>query len=100
MNDSKTEIFTKAKPVWARGLENEKNITLGLYKKITIQDASAVLKIAVSGFYRVFVNGKFAYFGPSRCAHGFYRADMIELTLNNGENYISVEAVNYCVKSF
>lgn len=27
-------FFLKAKPVWAKGLEEEKNITLGLYKRI------------------------------------------------------------------
>ena len=67
-------------------LEKEKNITLGLYKNIRCESGSAILKIAASGFYRVFVNGKFTYFGPARCAHGYYRVDEIELNLIKGEN--------------
>ena len=68
-------FFTHAKPIWAKGLEKEKNITLGLYKNIRCESGSAILKIAASGFYRVFVNGKFTYFGPARCAHGYYRVE-------------------------
>ena len=93
-------FFTHAKPIWAKGLEKEKNITLGLYKNIRCESGSAILKIAASGFYRVFVNGKFTYFGPARCAHGYYRVDEIELNLKKGENHIAIETVNYYVNSF
>lgn len=93
-------FFTRAKPIWAKGLEKEKNITLGLYKNIRCESGSAILKIAASGFYRVFVNGKFTYFGPARCAHGYYRVDEIELDLRKGENNIAIETVNYYVNSF
>lgn len=94
------DFFISAKPIWAKGLEKEKNITLGLYKKISCQKDSAVLKIAVSGFYKVFLNGEFMYFGPARCAHGYYRVDEIELPLEKGENHIAIETVNYYVNSF
>ena len=93
-------FFIKAKPVWAKGLEKEKNITLGLYKNIRCESGSAILKIAASGFYKVFVNGKFTYFGPARCAHGYYRVDEIKLPLKNGVNHIAIETVNYYVNSF
>ena len=93
-------FFAKAQPVWAKGLEKEKNITLGLYKKISYEKGKAVLKVAVSGFYKVFLNGEFLYFGPARCAHGYYRVDEIELPLKKGENHIAIEAVNYYVNSF
>ena len=43
-------FFTRAKPIWAKGLEKEKNITLGLYKNIRCESGSAILKIAASGF--------------------------------------------------
>ena len=81
------DIFIKAKPVWGSGLVEEKNITLGLYKKITGQKGSAVLKVATSGFYKVFLNGEFIYYGPARCAHGFYRVDEIALELKESCNH-------------
>ncbi len=93
-------FFLKAKPVCAKGLEEEKNITLGLYKRISYEKGKAVLKVAVSGFYKVFLNGEFRYFGPARCAHGYYRVDEIELPLKKGENHIAIETVNYYVNSF
>ena len=93
-------FFAKARPIWAKGLEEEKNITLGLYKKISYETGKAVLKVAVSGFYKVFLNGEFMYFGPSRCAHGYYRVDEMELPLKKGENHIAIETVNYYVNSF
>ena len=92
--------FSKAKPVWAKELEEEKNITLGLYKNIGYEKGKAILKVAVSGFYKVFLNGEFLYFGPARCAHGYYRVDEIELPLKKGENHISIATVNYYVNSF
>ena len=93
-------FFLKAQPIWAKGLEEEKNITLGLYKKISCEKGKSVLKVAVSGFYKVFINGEFLYFGPARCAHGYYRVDEIKLPLKKGENHIAIETVNYYVNSF
>ncbi|MGN0492613.1 MAG: hypothetical protein ACI4F7_03110 [Acutalibacteraceae bacterium] len=93
-------FFLKAQPIWAKGLTEEKNITLGLYKKISYEKGKAVLRVAVSGFYKVFLNGEFLYFGPVRCAHGYYRVDEIELPLKKGENHIAIETVNYYVNSF
>ena len=98
--DYRTDFFNEAKPIWSLGLEEEKNITLGLYKKISYEKGKAVLRVAVSGFYKVFLNGEFLHFGPARCAHGYYRVDEIELPLKKGENQIAIEAVNYYVNSF
>lgn len=94
------DFFINAKPVWAKDLEKEKNITLGFYKKISYQKGEAVLKIACSGFYKVFLNGSFLYFGPARCAHGYYRVDEINFPLKKGENHVAIEAVGYYVNSF
>lgn len=93
-------IFVEAKPVWGSGLSEEKNITLGLYKKVNIPKGKVVLKVATSGFYRVFINGKFSYYGPARCAHGFYRADEIVLDLQEDCCHIAIQVVNYFVNSF
>ena len=53
--DYKTDFFNEAKPIWSLGLEEEKNITLGLYKKISYEKGKAILRVAVSGFYKVFL---------------------------------------------
>lgn len=94
------DIFVKAKPIWGSGLEEEKNITLGLYKKVTAKTGKAVLAVATSGFYKVFLNGKFLFFGPARCAHGYYRADEIAIDLKEGDNHIAIQVVNYFINSF
>ena len=97
VNDS---FFAKARPIWAKELTEEKNINLGLYKKISYEKGKAVLRVAVSGFYKVFLNGEFLHFDPARCAHGYYRVYEIELPLKKGENHIAIETVNYYVNSF
>ena len=90
--------FKKAESVWLKGLETEKTVTMGLYTKVS--GVNAVLKIATSGFYKVFLNGEFVSYGPARCAHGFFRVDEIEIALKNGENHIAIEVVNYYINSF
>ncbi len=91
-------FFEKACPVWLKELETEKTVTMGLYSKVS--GKNAILKIATSGFYRVFLNGEFVAHGPARCAKGFFRVDEVELTLENGQNHLSIEAANYYINSF
>lgn len=95
-------IFRQAKPVWQEGQREKFTITLGFYTKVKKPAQDAVLRVATSGFYRVMVNGKFANYGPIRCAHGHYRADEVPLTayMTEDENHIAVEVVNYYVPSF
>ena len=95
-------IFRQAKPVWGEGLQKEWTITLGFYAKVNKPAAQTLLRVATSGFYRVTVNGKFAYYGPIRCAQGHYRVDEVPLTayMTEGENHVAVEVVNYYVNSF
>ena len=68
-------MFLLAKPVWAKGLQEQKHINLGLYTKFLKPENQAVIKIAVSGYYRIFVNGKFVNYGPVRCAKNYFRVD-------------------------
>ncbi len=90
--------FEKASPVWLKGLETEKTITMGLYT--ALDGEKCVLKVATSGFYRVFLNGEFVTHGPARCAKGFFRVDEVEIPLKNGQNHLSIEVVNYYINSF
>ncbi len=93
-------MFKKATPVWASGLGKEFTVTLGFHART--QAGETLLRVATSGFYRVFVNGEFVYYGPVRCAHGHYRVDEVPLTtyLTQVDNHIAVEVVNYYVDSF
>ena len=93
-------FFKKAVPVWLKGLETEANVTMGLYTTVENGCKDAVLRIATSGFYRVFVNGEFISYGPARCAHGFFRVDETVLPLSDGVNHIAIEVVNYYIRSY
>lgn len=94
--------FSKATPVWGKGLQEEMNITCGFYTTIENNENSAVLKIATSGFYRLYINGEFIHHGPVRTAHGYYRVDEIPISenLKKSKNHIAVEVVNYYVNSY
>ena len=94
--------FEIAKPVWGKDLQCEKNITCGFYTVIDKPCDTAVFRVATSGFYRIFINGRFVHHGPVRCAHGFYRVDELPITewLTEKENHIAVEVVNYYINSF
>lgn len=97
------EIFHESRPVWAEGLEREINITCGFCTKAERKAGKQYLiKLAASSFYRLFLNGKFVYYGPARCAHGYYRVDEIDLTeqLRNGDNDLAIEVVGYNLNSF
>lgn len=94
------KFFVKAKPIWSESLDNEKNITLGLYKQIVNDGQEVVLTVATSGVYRVFVNGEFFHFGPARCAHGYFRVDRLPLDLRKGNNDIAIEVLSHNVNSF
>ena len=92
--------FTSAKPVWAEGEETKKNVTLGLYANVEKSYKTIILKIATSGFYRIFINGEFTYYGPARCAKDFYRVDEIVIPAGGKGLHVAIEAVNYYVGSF
>ena len=93
------QFFKNALPVWAKDLKKEMNITMGFYTLVEGCE-NATLRLATSGFYRVFVNGEFVNYGPARCAHGYYRVDELSLPLKKGENHLAVEVVNYYINSF
>ena len=91
--------FLIARPIWAKGLCDEMNCTLGFYKKIN-SCGKVTLKIATSGFYRLLINGEFTYYGPARAPHGFFRVDELELDLPSGEVNIAFEVINHRAKSY
>ena len=49
-----------------------------------------------------FINGRFVFFGPERCAKGSWRIDEIDVTdeLEDGNNVIRIDVIHYGVGSF
>ena len=68
-------MFQKAKPIWIKDKSTEMNV-FAVYRLKTILSKDAELHITGATFYRVFVDGKFAGFGPARTAAGYAREDV------------------------
>ena len=94
--------FIKASPVWAKNLQEKFHINIGLTAKINYQNKPTFIKLATSGFYKLYVNGEFVNYGPIRAAHGYFRMDEIDITkyLTEPQNFVAIEAVSYCMQSF
>ena len=93
-------MFKKATPVWLRGMNDEMNL-FAAFETETDSLADCEIRIAAAYFYRLFVNGKFAAFGPARTAKGYARTDIIALdTYNeNGKNTVRIEVAGYNCRS-
>ena len=91
-------FFKKAKCIWANGLLDELNCSL--FFKFAIKDKDQYqLKITANSFYRIYVNGKFMFYGPSRGTHSIFRID--EYLINSNENdIIVIEVSGYNCNSF
>ena len=66
--------FAVAKPVWAKGLRKEMNITLCFTSKIQT-DTDCILRLSGRNLWQVFVDGDFFAAGPARTAQGYQRVD-------------------------
>ena len=95
--------FHSGKPIWPEGMEVEKNLFVG-FRAIfeAFAGSGAVLRIAASTLYRVFLNGRFLCHGPARGPHGYYRVDEWDLNhkLLPGKNLIAIEVAGYNVNSY
>ncbi len=93
--------FLKAQPVWAKGKETEKNISL-LFRAELPGGVPAKLRIAGHSDYQIFVGGSFVAQGPARAGHGFFRVDEIDLqtALTEARNLLCIVAAGYNINSF
>ena len=90
-------------PVWPEGRAEEMNVTFGFRGDFTANKGDfPVLKMAASSIYRVFVNGKFAAYGPARGPKGMFREDEIDLSpfLRDGKNAVAIEVSAYNVGTY
>jgi alpha-L-rhamnosidase len=95
--------FLAAKPIWPRGREAEKNLTVGFRAVFESPTHTPVIvRLAGSTRYRVSLNGEHAGYGPARGPHGFFRVDEIDVTsrLRPGRNLLAVEVAGYNVNSY
>lgn len=93
--------FRSAVPVWEKGTETEKNISL-LFTANIPQTPNTTLKIAGHTRFIVKVNGKFLAAGPARAGHGFYRTDEYDISalLTEKRNVVSILCAGYNTNSF
>ena len=94
-------MFKSARPVFAAGKEREMNYQLRLRAHLeSIEDSK--LYIAAASYYRLTVNGRFAYYGPARAAIGHARVDVVDLSnfdSASGKNEIIIEVAGYYCQS-
>ena len=98
-----TPTFVSAKPIWPKGRETEKNLTVGFRASFNAPEQGRVLLRATGAtIYRVFLNGQFLAHGPARGPHGFFRLDEWDLTskLQPGMNVVAFEVAGYNVNSY
>ena len=92
--------FKKAKPVWAKGREEEKNYSVIV--RSVLPKGEAKLSAAGHSDFQVIINGKFFSQGPARTGHGFFRVDELELggALTEERNVLCVLVAGYNVNSY
>jgi len=96
--DQKANFFKSAKPVWPEELMGQMNYMVGFRAVVNVpKQDTAILKIAVSTLYRVFINGEFIGYGPARAARGYFRVDELDVTnkLAEGKNVVVIEVAAY-----
>ena len=92
-------FFKEALPIWGEGHLEELNSSL--YFRAFFKGKQARIKIAANNFYRLFVDGVFFAYGPSRAAHDIYRVDSYELIRKKeGTHTIVIEVSGSNCNSF
>ncbi len=66
------------KGYWAKGLQEEQNVTLAWVKTFTDKKAGT-LRLACASCAQIFVDGKLVGFAPMRAAHGYARVTEFDL---------------------
>lgn len=94
--------FTEAEPIWAENRETESNLTLSFLgeAKGGLFGRKAIVRVAGSTDYRLFINGNFVAHGPCVAAHGFYRMDEYPVRLRPGRNHVAFEVAGYNEPSY
>ena len=96
-----TAKFERAKPIWVTNRESEVNLRVQ-FKAVIEKNEVAIIKIATSGMYQLWVNGSFVSYGPARAGKNHFRMDEIDIThkLSDRHNVIIIEVAGYNANSF
>ncbi len=94
--------FRAATPVWEVGTAHTMNRTLSFCADLPAAGRSVTIAAAASCEFILTVNGRYVAHGPARCAHGFFRVDVYELTpyLTAETNRVCLRVAGYNVNSF
>ncbi len=98
-----TTAFLSAKPIWPKGRETEKNLSVAFRASFKAPAQERVMLRATGAtLYRVSLNGHFLGHGPARGPHGYFRVDEWDLTeqLQAGVNVVAFEVAGYNVNSY
>jgi len=90
-------------PVWIAGAEREMNTFYGFAAEFDVGEGERpTLRLSAGAIARVWVNGKFAGYGPARAPEGFCRVDEWPLGdfAREGRNVIAIEVSNPAVNTF
>ena len=91
---------SETESVWVKGAEREMNAYYGFSARFDVKSGeSPVLRFSAGGIARVWVNGRFAAYGPARSPEGYMRVDEWPLArfVWPGENIVAIEVSNPAV---
>lgn len=93
--------FVKAKPVWIKDKETVIHLRVQ-FKTVIKRIDHALVKIAASSTYQLWVNGEFVSYGPARAGKNYFRMDEIDLSgkFTNNQNIVIIEVAAYNTNSF
>ena len=90
-------------PVWIVGAEKEMNAFYGFCATFDAEEGSRpTLRLSAGSIARVWVNGRFAGYGPARAPEGYMRVDEWPLGdfVKGGRNVVAIEVSNPALNTF
>ena len=90
-------------PVWVKGAEKEMNAFYGFSATFDAKKGERpTLRLSAGAIARVWVNGKFAGYGPARAPEGYMRVDEWPIGdfVKEGRNTIAIEVSNPAINTF
>ena len=89
------------KGIWAKNLEEEKNVSLLFVKEIECQEEQDVfVQMAGADLYKIILNGNTVFYGPSRTARGVAILNTLSLSLQRGKNTFAILVNSYYVANY
>lgn len=98
-----TSVPSGTKSIWVKGAERKMNAYYGFSAGFDVKSGDKpVLRLSAGGIARVWVNGKFAAYGPARSPEGYMRVDEWPLSrfVAPGRNTVAIEVSNPAVNQF